>query len=248
MINTSIVNNNKFSWKAGLNISLPNNKLLRYPNLASTSIFVVGQPVDVVKVYAMKGVDETTGLYKYVDNHGDGTFTPSFREDRTQFVNTSPRFYGGIQNELSYKGFTLNVFIQFVKQKEPLSFFHNSAVFPGQFYASYSNQPVAVLDRWQIPGDVKQIQKFSTSSDQFVVNSDYSYGDASYLRLKNISISYQLSGIWKNKFLSDWQVYFQGQNVVTITGYKGLDPENGSSVIPSLPPLQQIVFGLKLGI
>ncbi len=95
-------------------------------------------------------------------------------------------------------------------------------------FPSFSNQPVSVLARWQKPGDVKPIQQFTTYEDSYVTSSNYEYADASYIRLKNISLSYKLPAKWGIKYLLNSTIYFQGQNIFTITRYNGLDPENGS--------------------
>jgi len=110
------------------------------------------------------------------------------------------------------------------------------------------NQPVALTDRWQEPGDVAQFQKYSVGRDRNVANaylrfldSNRNWSDASFIRLKNINLSYTLP----RKLLQhlEARVYIQGQNVFTLTDYPGADPETPSPLI--LPPLRQFVLGAQ---
>jgi hypothetical protein len=142
----------------------------------------------------------------------------------------------------------LDVFFQFVKQKAKNYDF--GTMIPGLFSR---NQPVSVLDRWQKAGDVKPIQRFNSDFSAYVPFlyaesfSDAAYSDASYIRLKNISLSWQFPKEWvKRAQLQNIRVYAQAQNLLTITNYKGLDPETRSST--SLPPLRVITVGLQVNL
>jgi len=117
----------------------------------------------------------------------------------------------------------------------------------------FRNQHREVLDRWQKSGDKATIQRFTQAfGDAFnaykiAQRSDYAYSDASFIRLKNISFSYQLPEHLKNKLhLQNCRLYIQGQNVLTITRYKGMDPEN--QTISGIPPLKVWVAGIQLSL
>src|SRR5690606_2880845 len=95
------------------------------------------------------------------------------------------------------------------------------------------NQPVLVLNRWQNPVDLSEIQRFTTvaSSEAYQVASKFAssngiYGDASYVRLKNLAFSYSISGFLKGTTSSTCRFYLLAQNIWTITKYKGADPES----------------------
>ena len=115
-----------------------------------------------------------------------------------------------------------------------------------------SNQPTSVLDRWQKAGDVSKTQKYTSDRSSAVSSqigvvrrSDAYVTDASYLRLKNISISYRVPKNWLKKLRTqDFNFYIQGQNLLTLTNYKGADPETQG--YQSLPPLKIICVGIKL--
>jgi hypothetical protein len=111
---------------------------------------------------------------------------------------------------------------------------------------------VIVLNRWQNPGDNAAVQKYTSRlggdaglAAANLSNSDGIFSDASFIRLKNISLSYSLSGrLLKKLSLSDLTFYLRAQNLATITGYKGSDPETQDFYV--LPPLKTIVAGIKL--
>jgi len=192
------------------------------------------------------GVNQGTGIYQFADSQGNPVPTPNATTDRTALINTLPKFYGGFQNSFSYKSIQLDLLFQFVRQIGTNYFFGN---FPGIMV----NQPATVQARWQKTGDVTNIQRYSTgfsSSYLYTRGSsiDAFYTDASYLRLKNISLSWQLPDAWRKKLhLQNCRLYLQGQNLLTITNYKGLDPEALSpGAYPSLPPLRVLTMGIQL--
>ena len=120
---------------------------------------------------------------------------------------------------------------------------------PGTFFISTTNQPTSVLDRWRTVGDLSKVAKFRTVGGQQDINnaygSDIMYSDASYLRLKNLSLSWQIPKAWRNAgHLQNARIYMQGQNLFTITKYKGLDPETRSSA--TLPPLKILTVGIQI--
>ncbi|HEX9512826.1 MAG TPA: SusC/RagA family TonB-linked outer membrane protein, partial [Puia sp.] len=237
-----------FTWSTHINLTLPQNKLVAFPNLASSSYaaaLAIGQPITIQHVFHLISVNDTTGIYQFADSKGNPTYNPSFGTDYTVIINTSPKFYGGFQNSFSYKGFQLDFLFQFVKQKA-LNYF--LGYYPG---TEGSNQPVSVLSRWQKPGDIAPIQRYNSNYGLFQqffdasVFSDAAYSDASYIRLKNLSLSWQLPEVWRKKaHLQNARLYMQGQNLLTITKYQGMDPENESTI--SLPPLRVLSVGVQV--
>jgi TonB-dependent starch-binding outer membrane protein SusC len=257
VLNTINVKSKNFSWTSAFNLTIPKNKLVAFPDLKESSykyFLIVGQPVGVQAVYHLIGVDENTGQYVVADSHGEATVTPNYDEDRTVLVDNLPRFYGGLQNTIEFKGFQLDFLLQFTKQTGTSVFFNNGAFTnPGEFFSGYSNQPITVLNRWQKPGDVAGIQRYSYNLfSQYdplsnAIGSDANFSDASYVRLKNLSFSYRFPEKWiRNIHLQTCSLYMRGQNLLTITNYVGLDPENRNMVV--LPPLRILTLGLKVGL
>jgi hypothetical protein len=153
-----------------------------------------------------------------------------------------------MQNTFTYKGFTFDFLFQFVKQigQNLIYGFPGNATSPGSFFRGTSNQPLTIVNRWQNSGDEAQIQKvgtqFSNPQVSYAFASDAAFSDASYIRLKNASISWNFPKEWCEKIhLQNFRLYAQGQNLLTITHYKGLDPENQGYFY--LPPLMVVIVG-----
>jgi TonB-linked SusC/RagA family outer membrane protein len=233
-----------FSWTTSFNITIPQNKLVAFPNLEATSYantYVVGEPLSIRKQYHYTGIDPTTGLYTFEDVNGDGAYD---FQDRQTVAFVGRKFYGGLFNSVKYKGFQLDVMFQFVKQTGPdyMNVFSSSA-------GNLSNQPAFVMNRWTETGDAS-IQRFgqagglASTAFTYYVNSEPSVTDASFVRFKNLSLSYSLPSTLAQKIkVGNVRVFIQGQNLLTITNYRGLDPETQSS---RLPPLRVITGGIHL--
>lgn len=245
-LHTVNVSTDSFRWMTNANLTFSKNELLEYPELESSSYaqqYEVGKSLSLIRSFHALGVNPQTGVYEFEDVNGDGVI--NYPNDLQSLVELDPEFYGGIGNALSYKGLKLDVFVQFVKQKgyHPLYLLGSA---PGRM----GNQLIQVLDRWQHPGDVATVQQFTqrTASEAYTAfNNSLFYGDnrftdASFVRLKTVSLTYQIpKGILGN--LTS-EVYLQGQNLLTITAYDGLDPETNSSL--RLPPLRMITVGIRL--
>jgi TonB-dependent starch-binding outer membrane protein SusC len=246
-INTTNIKTADFTWSSSINLSLPRNKLLAFPNLSNSSYsnsYLIGQPLTITRAFHTLGADSASGVYRFADLKGNPTLNPSFTTDRNVIINTAPTFYGGFQNSFQYRGFQLDIFFQFVRQKG-VTFLSN--YIPGT--EGYS-QPATVLSRWQKPGDKTNIERFNQDFSLDNAFSDFqlsdgNYGDASFVRLKNLSLSYRLPAAWLQKMhMQNGRFYLQGQNLLTITHYIGYDPERPGSA--NLPPLRVITAGIQV--
>lgn len=245
-INTKNINTKNFSWSTSLNISVPKNKLVAYPGLETSvdkSRYVIGQPISIRKLYHFYDVDPATGIYRFIDSKGIPSSDISTITEQTGILNSNPRYFGGIQNTFQLKNFQLDFLFQFRTQQAKDYLFD---YIPG----AQLNQPSAVMERWQKKGDNKPFQRFSQNSSLYTaynasLNSDQNVIDASFIRLKNVSISYNLSGAFLKKIRAESaRIYLQGQNLLTITKYHGLDPETLST--RTLPPLMVLTAGLNI--
>ncbi|RQO77775.1 SusC/RagA family TonB-linked outer membrane protein [Pedobacter sp. KBW01] len=251
-LSTVNIRTKNFTWTTSFNISANNNKLLRYPDLAGSvddAVLDIGQPLNRNIVYKYAGVDPQTGLYQFYDKNGNVTSSP-VGEDAAYFVSTMPKYFGGLMNGFSYKGLSLEFLLQFSKR---IGKNYITGPRPGGFNGGLiGNQPITVLDNWKKPGDQATIQKFSQNSSLNNLNSifqssDAVYTDASYIRLKNVSVSYDLLTLLpKQRIFKSFRLVASGQNLFTITRYKGLDPETMSTVF--MPPLRTLTAGLQIGL
>ncbi|WP_158963198.1 SusC/RagA family TonB-linked outer membrane protein [Myroides fluvii] len=242
-LNTQNIVHKDWKWTTNFNISFPKNKLLSYPGLeegTQSSFYVIGEPLNIVKTYQYKGINPQTGFYEFTDFNNDGKINA---QDKVLVQNLNPKFYGGIQNTISYKNFTLDFLFYFKKQKNyNINRLYN---LPG---AAIVNLPFEMTQRWSIDNlnapyiAANTNLPTSSSNTQAFIDSDNSISDASYLRLKNISVSYVLKIPTVN--IESLRIYLQGQNLWTITSYKGMDPE--FATYGYLPPLRTYAFGIQL--
>ncbi|WP_316834943.1 SusC/RagA family TonB-linked outer membrane protein [Pedobacter nutrimenti] len=247
-ITSTNIQNKDFKWSSSINVTVPKTLLRQTDDVRFPAAIAVGAPLSAIKVYHFLGVDPATGVYQFEDRNGNPTSTPDPVLDKTVLLDVAPKFYGGFQNAFTYKGFQLDILFSVVKQIAPNQGFAFNM--PG-VASGGGNQLASVLDRWQKPGDISLIQRFSTNrSDVFqalnnVYVSDAAWADASYVRLKNVSVSWQLPEKWsKSSHLQNCSLFVQGQNLWTLTNYKDLDPETKSST--TLPPLRVVTIGLKV--
>jgi TonB-linked SusC/RagA family outer membrane protein len=241
-LNAIIGHRDNFSWSSSINFSLPRNKLLKFPGLENSTYvnrYVIGEPLNMVKLYELQGVDPETGIFEFTDFDGDGVISSD--KDKQYAVDLTPKFYGGLSNTFQYKEWSLNFLFQFAKKKGYNQYRFTSP--PG----TLSNQSVSVLDRWQKPGDQAAMQRFTTGENpeaylaysQFI-QSNGVISDASFLRLRSLELAYKLT-VNKNTG-SACRIFLQGLNLLTFTNFEGGDPEQLKSFIP---PLRRITFGAQ---
>ncbi|HWW40354.1 SusC/RagA family TonB-linked outer membrane protein [Pedobacter sp.] len=247
-ITTTNVQTKDFKWSSNINWSTNKSMLTYSPDQRFSTTKVVGQPTSAMYVYHFLGVDPATGLYQFEDRNGKPTTTPDYVLDKTVLIDLAPKFYGGFQNSFSYKGLQIDFLFSFVKQIAINQGFGSTLAGIGP--SAGGNQLVSLMDRWQKPGDITPIQRFSTNRFDVsqalgrVNESDAAWTDASYIRLKNVSLSWQMPAGWSKRVnLLNCSLFVQGQNLWTFTKYQGLDPETKSS--ETLPPLRVITIGLK---
>jgi len=253
-LNTVNIKKDDLSWTSSFNLTIPKNKLVSFPTIASTAYantLVVGQSLDIVQKYHFLGIDPATGLAQIEDVNKSGTITnrSSYNNQGGDLViagSTNPKWYAGFSNSLNYKGFQLNIFFQYVRQ-QGYNIYNNqtSTAQFGQLFNFWTYD----LDYWKKPGDISTLPKPSTSNNttlgQFA-NSDRTFTDASFLRLKTLAISYSLPSSFTSRLgFYKLRLYMQGENVLTITKFIGYDPELASNQVIFMPPLKVLTAGIQ---
>lgn len=243
-LRTVNVQEKDITWITTFNISAARNKLLEFPGLANSTYrnqFAIGHPTNIKMLYGFDGVNPETGLYEFKDFNGDGAITSP--DDKKFIADFTPKYFGGLQNHLTYKNISLDFLFQFVKQKNWNENYLSEQ--PG----TMANQPRGILNHWQSAGDIASYQQYSTGSQAEAVDSHMrftestaAFGDASFIRLKNVAISYTLPADWLGNV--NCQLSLEGQNLLTFTSYKGADPEFGRPGF--LPPLKMFTTGIRL--
>ncbi|SDL10161.1 TonB-linked outer membrane protein, SusC/RagA family [Pedobacter sp. ok626] len=256
-ISTKQISTKNFSWSTTFNISFERNKLLEFPNLELSSYsetYVIGSPLSISpKLFKMMGVNPITGIYEFMDKDGKAATSPDLAV-RTERVDMNPDYYGGMGNSFTYKAFQLDVQLQFVKQigRNPVFStalggalpFTNLVNAPGYYNGNIwmKENDIATLQRLSA-GGFSQAGAAVSTANFMLQNSDAVYSDASYIRCKNVSLSWQVDQrLIRTLHIGQLRVYAQAQNLFTITNYVGFDPESQGSV---LPPLRTLAFGLQ---
>lgn len=248
----------KLNWNTDFNISFNRNKLKSlkltkvYPAAITTDHvhdYVVrntpGRPLGSFYGYIADGVNKETGELNYRDVNDDGIVSAN---DRTYIGDPNPDFTFGMTNTFSWKGLSLSVLLQgsYGNDIYNVSRMDNEGMFDGR------NQSTTVLRRWRIPGQITDVPK--AGFDQR--NSTYYIEDGSYLRVKSVTLSYDVPALALRKMhLTRLMPYISFTNLLTWTGYKGRDPEvnqyGDSGTVQGLdwgtyPLSRSFVMGLKV--
>ncbi len=239
-----------FSWDVNVNVGYNHNEITELYNgvqeyeLSNTNTkLVVGHPVGEFYINRYAGVNPANGDALWYDK--DGNLTTELRDSDKVLVGKSYHapWQGGFGTALSWKGLSLSAQFSWVADRYMLNndrYFDESN---GRF-ATY-NQSRRLLDRWKQPGDVTDIPRHGvfTEFDSRLLE------DASFLRLKNLMLSYSLpSGLLKKTVvIRGLRVYAQAQNLLTFTNFSGLDPEGTLNLYAAQYPMsRQFTFGLDL--
>lgn len=248
-LTSRIIQSKFWKWNVNANLTIPKNVLLAFPGLEQSSYasqYEIGKPIGIVKRYHYLGVNAANGVYKIEDVNGDGIYSPA---DYRTLIHTNPKYYGGFSVTIQYKSIELSAFLEFRNQ---IGRNYLSQLASGYIPGTAANQPAIVLQRWQKPGDITNVQKYSVdaiseaalASRTLLSISDGIYGNASFLKCRNIQVSWKISDHFnKNTIIKHCKLYISGQNIFTVTNYSGFDPETQS--LYQLPPLRTLVAGIQ---
>ena len=266
-----------FSWTTAFNISFNRNKVLElggetykdvgtYDDHLKTSDIrrlIVGQPIGVFYGYRFDGIFQNeaecaqqtsspspigVGLRRYKDLNGDGKIDAT--NDREILGDANPKFFGGMTNTFAYKGFELNVFLQYSYGNKIFNYNAMELESPTGGQNVYQD----LVNRWTPTNPSNEYQKATTNRNNIV--SDRFIEDGSFLKLKTVSLSYSFPKLnWKH--IGGLRLYVTGQNLLTWTKYRGYDPEvsyRGASTLEAgedfggYPQARTFMFGIKLDI
>lgn len=224
-----------FTWTADMNLGHNKSKITSLGRATSTTLFV-GYPPGNFLGYVYEGVFHTQaeidaqtvqtnvkpGDARYKDVTGDGFLNA---DDRIVMGNSLPEFTYGISNVFGYKNFSLTVFLQGAAgadRTEGTGLNDPSGT---------GNKSLNLLNRWTPSDPNSNIPRAGYSN---VLTSTYQLMDASYLKIRNVQLSYT--------FRSGSSVYLSGQNLLTKTDYIGYDPDGGGGY----PTATTLMFGVNL--
>jgi TonB-linked SusC/RagA family outer membrane protein len=249
-----------FKWMISGSLTLPDNKLLEYPDLEKTSDAVnyeIGKSVSIVRAYRFNSIDPETGFALF--DKGDGTLSIYPGTDSRDYVDVQIKSYGGLFNSLTYKNFQLDIFFNFrVKPtawgwkntyRYPLGMEYNM---PGELAEDYwspenpngsrpglttGSSGRSIADE---TGTLRTL--YSNVRDRYAY-SDEAFSDASYIRLKTAALWYTFPLRWtKAVGVEEFKVYVLANNLFTFTKYDGFDPETEDNI----PPTKLFKVGFRL--
>lgn len=250
----------KVLWTSTVNLSFNRNEVidlvgqeLFQGNIAGrgdASLVREGYPLGTLYGYEFGGVDSATGNAYYVNKDGESTFTPE-ADDRKIIGDANPDFLYSFGNTVTYKGFGLTLFLEGSQGNDML----NATKIESEGMLDPKNQSITVLDRWRNPGDVTDIPRTSWGSTDNSRISTRFIEDASYLRVKTLTFSYNFSDNMMSKLnMSGLRLYVTGENLYTVTNYTGFDPEvnafGGNNSVRGIdygtyPQTRNIIFGIN---
>lgn len=258
-INSVNIRNKNFTWSTSLNISQNINNIdkletpLRYGS-RDLILQQQGSPLYSFWVYKELGVDPQTGNSVYKDYNNDGRITVADRQ-----INGSiwPKFFGGITNNVTYKGFDASAFLSFQYGNK----IYNHNRFFGEAGGARNAARIIFASnnaRWQKPGDITNVPK----PDGINVNNYRDGGsrwleDGSFLRLRSLNIGYTIpKAVTSRVKIDNLRLFVVGTNLFTITKYTGLDPESAASSsqneqgidLGTPPQPRGLQFGINVGL
>lgn len=251
LLNSVNIKNSDFSWETSLNMSFLKNKVTSLPDFMTrvirgqVSSFVSnfllvekGTPIDAFYGYQVEGVYQTNddlanapklngttvpkaGYLKFKDQNGDGKINA---DDRVVLGSPFPNFTGGLGNRFKYKNISLDVFLQWVSGIKTIDGNVLESLYPTNEYRNRIAK--YYLNRWTTSNPTNEYPSgvnYAAYGGDFAVNS-MTVTDASFMRLKTISVNYDFGKLKSNVFKGA-QVYLAADNVFTFTKYEGYDPD-----------------------
>jgi len=243
VLQSDILKSRSLKWSLSLNITLPVNKLLSFPQLEGSSyqnLYSVGKSTSLKKLYHFTGIDAITGLYTFADMNNDGVINSL---DKTIEKELTRQWYGGFQSNITYKNWGLNILFQF-SRGNVVNMFGSASRLGGA-----GNKAAVYLDYWSPENPNATFQKPSAGYDSaastantMFTQSDATISNTFVAQLENISLTYNLPLKYQSKI--NTKIFLQGQNLFSFTNYKGVSSE--FSLTGFISPLQVISTGITL--
>lgn len=254
-INTNNIDSD-FKWTTDFNLSFNRNKILElYNDQPITEVgrghnaAIVGEPISVFFMHESLGVDPSTGELILRDVNEDGKIT---EDDRKVVGNPNPDFTGGLTNSFKYKNFDMNIFLDFTYGND---IFNGTRQYAESMkFGTSDNQLATIKDRWKQPGDETYIPRHNGENNLTPLSSHY-IEDGSYLRIRQVSLGYNLAESFLEKYVNSARIFLKVDNLMTFTPYSGMDPEVNYSGVGTLragtdfftyPQVRTYILGLSL--
>lgn len=260
VVNSGLEFNLEAYWRIGrkaklsteIALTLPRNILKSFKSLENSlykNTLIPGHPLTEIRGLMVDHVDPETGRYTFKDISRDGQINAL---DQVPIGNFDPVFYGGCNSKLNLNQWEISVFIEGRQQMALNPMLYGFVRQPGSYQPDLlTNQSNAFLQRWVKPGDLADLTQFSVAAYKAtlrqLITSDRMLADASYLRVKNISVGWTGLNKWlNNSDVNKIRLYIRFLNMLTITKYKGGDPTIQYPM--EVPSLRSFMMGIEIGL
>ena len=270
-----VVSTRDFRWQTTVNFSRNRNRIEsilgvdnngdgKEDDIITNNLFI-GEPQNVIYDYKITGMwqlaDEEAevipdgffpGTYKIADTNGDGEYSPL---DRQIVGYRDPAYRFSINNQLSYKNFSLNVFINSIQGGKDYYYGDGSPYADNLHYKqdqlSYSNVPG--WDYWMPENPNAKYRRLDIPSNF----APRPYDQRNFIRLQDVSLAYNFGpGFLEKLKLNTLKVYLSGKNLLTLTQWEGWDPEtgvdyegdpvSGVGIVAGIPVMRSYAIGLNV--
>ncbi|WP_316739710.1 SusC/RagA family TonB-linked outer membrane protein [Pedobacter aquatilis] len=245
-----IIRSKDFKWSMEGNISYNRNRITSLPQdsvISGVTILAQGSPVNSLYLVPYAGVDPATGNALYTKRNG--TVTSVFNvADKVVLGTSDAPWFGGISTRFSYKGFDLSAQLNFFLDRYMYNNDLNNILNPTYYF---DNMHISMLDEWRTPGQITDTPRpSSTGGNSYQAQTTRFIDDASFWRLRNVTLGYTVPQAFMQKIkIRSARIFVQGQNLWTSTKFRGFDPEaTGTSLTGAqYPSLIQGTLGLTIG-
>ncbi|TDG35275.1 TonB-dependent receptor [Pedobacter changchengzhani] len=257
-----------FKWSTTITVAINNNKIIdlggQVINRNEINAAVANQPIGVFYLPEYAGVNPANGdaLYYLNTTDANGNLNKTTTNDinlaqRIFAGNPNPKYTFGLNNNFSYKNFDLTIFFQGVKGNKIYN--GGGPYMSASASNGFDNQTIDQMNYWDKPGDITSVPEPRLFAGNGTGNSTRYLSDGSYVRLKTLTLGYNFPTSVLNKIkLSKLRLFATGQNLLTITSYKGWDPEVNADYqatninlgvdFYSAPQPRVISFGINVGL
>ncbi|WMI69637.1 TonB-dependent receptor [Mangrovimonas sp. YM274] len=224
-----LVRTDDFQFELNGNFNYNENEILDLGQVnefeQGTSIIREGLPLGSHYIVGWAGVNPANGQPLYYDLDGNVTNVYSETNSVAKYGSFNPVWTGGFGARVTYKAFELSTLFTFAADYYR---FNNQTFFQENPNFAQYNLSTAMLDMWQQPGDITEIQ----SSDFNREFSSKDIEDASFTKWRNLTIAYNLPQRYIDSigYISGLRLYAQGQNLYTWTEFTGFDPEDDNNI------------------
>ncbi len=250
-LDADIFNTNDFKWTAGVNFAANRSKVLELApgqDFIGTSLrYVVGEQLYTYWLYDYAGVNPQNGNALW--RNEEGLLTENSNDARRINAGSpEPLWTGGFNTELSWKGLSLGIQLEARYGNKVLN--QDRSLFESDGYYGDQNIWKGALNYWKQPGDMNVLPKpvYNNASNSMQTSTRY-LEDGSYLRIKDITLAYNLPSKWTKKALmSGVRIYASALNLYTFHNMNYWDPEHGTTgaTVISYPMTRSMIVGVDI--